>query len=199
MELEIRIVGLIHSEQVIIGENKGWKRSRITIIGDGNKTKQRVTLTEVVNNEGEKQFIIEIDSSTIGDIIIQNIEIQKQNCGFLKAEGVKSVALRECNFFYGGTIFYNSEGRFEITLCDFKGNSQLSEINSFISATQGTVDIFCSTFYQGSFAGQGTGCIVCSQQCISCLIDGCQFIRNILGAGSSAIAITTSNCQLLSI
>ncbi|KAA6373742.1 MAG: hypothetical protein EZS28_030731, partial [Streblomastix strix] len=198
-ELEARIVGLIHSEQVIIGENKGWKRNRITIIGDGNRTRQRVTLSGGNENEGENQYIIEIENTVIGDIMIQNIEMQKWQGGFLKADGGKSVALRECSFFGGGTIVHNSPGKLEITLCDFVGNSQLSIINSFINATQGTVDISCSTFYQGSFTGQGNGCVVCSQQCTACMIDGCQFIRNILGAGSSAIAITTQNCLLLSI
>ncbi|KAA6379953.1 MAG: hypothetical protein EZS28_024520, partial [Streblomastix strix] len=199
LELEARIVGLIHSEQIIIGENKGWMRNRITIIGDENRTRQRVTLSEGSENEGENQYIILIEDSVVGDIIIQNFEMQRQNCGFLKAEGGKSIALRECSFFGGDTIIHNSPVRFEITLCDFIGNSQLSEINSFVSATKGTIDIFYSTFYQGSFSGQGSGCVVCSQQCSACLIDGCQFLHNILGAGSSAIAVTTLNCLQLSV
>ncbi|KAA6398723.1 MAG: hypothetical protein EZS28_005748 [Streblomastix strix] len=198
-ELQVNLIGLKHLEKVSIDQEKGYKRGYISIKGDGEQNQQRVILGGGAEDEGEGQFVITISEGTIGDILIWNIEMQKWLGGFIKADGGKSISLRDCLFYGGGTVIHNTIGRLEATKCEFMGKGAFVDIDSFIITSQGYIDISESIFHHGSFLGQEKGCIVCNEQSTYCLIWSSYFVDNKLGSESAAVLITTQTCKQLSI
>ncbi|KAA6394336.1 MAG: hypothetical protein EZS28_010139 [Streblomastix strix] len=179
-ELEAFIVGLNHQEQVKINSTQGGNRKKITITGNG-------------------LFIINVAYDVISDIIIENIEMVQWKGGFIKSEGGNSISLIYCLFNVGGAVVHNYNIKLEITLCEFKGDGQYTDIDPFIAAKEGIINIINSTFRQGSFYGQDKGCIVCRFNCQQCLIEGSEFNSSKLGSYSASVSISSSSCTLLQI
>ncbi|KAA6361636.1 MAG: hypothetical protein EZS28_042837, partial [Streblomastix strix] len=186
-------------QQVIINSTQGGNRKGISITGDGEKRLKRVKLSGGSESEGKELFIINVGNDVKSDIIIENIEMVQWKGGFIKSEGGNSIALQDCIFSGSGTIVHHSVVKLEIASSEFKGEEQYIDIDSFITATKGIINIINSTFRQGSFYGQDIGCIVCSDNCSQCLIEGSEFIANKPQSNSASVSITSTQCILLSI
>ncbi|KAA6395897.1 MAG: hypothetical protein EZS28_008576 [Streblomastix strix] len=198
-QIEIILVGSSHTEQVIINSSQGGNRNRITITGDGERLGKYVTLSGGSEIEGKDKFIITVTNEAKGDTLIRKIEMVEWKGGFIKIDGGNTIALHEIRFVGGGSIIHNIDKNLEVSQCDFKGDSQNTEIESFIIVTNGIIEIFNSTFQQGSFVGIDKGCIICNGSNTQCLIDGCEFTQNKIGSQSAAVQVVSSSCTLLQI
>ncbi|KAA6356716.1 MAG: hypothetical protein EZS28_047757 [Streblomastix strix] len=152
-----------------------------------------------LETEGDGQFIITVDSTSTGDITIQNIEMGEWNGGFIRSDGGKSITLKESIIAGGGSIIHNADGILDIQSDEFIGDGINVPIESFIVIMKGYINIYNSLFKKGSFKEDRSGCIICCGTVTSCTIDGCKFIENKFNVGSAAVLISTPTCTQLTI
>ncbi|KAA6398217.1 MAG: hypothetical protein EZS28_006254 [Streblomastix strix] len=179
-------------ETIHITKNTSIKISGISL-ADEKKTK----ISGLKETDGEMNFIITVDSTSNGDIIVQNIEMTEWNGGIIRSDGGKSILLQDSLLAGGGTIIHDTVGVLNIQSDEFIGDGLNVPIDPFIFATKGSVNIVSSTFKKGSFKGDRSGCIVCCGTVTQCTIDGCEFIENKFNSGSAAVSITTPTCTQL--
>ncbi|KAA6394662.1 MAG: hypothetical protein EZS28_009806, partial [Streblomastix strix] len=121
--------------------------------------KKKTKISGPKETDGEMNFIITIDSTSTGDIIVQNIEMREWNGGLIRSDGGKSILLQDSLLAGGGTIVHNTVGVLNIQSDEFIGDGLNVPIDPFIFATKGSVNIVSSTFKKGSFKGDRSGCI----------------------------------------
>ncbi|KAA6361208.1 MAG: hypothetical protein EZS28_043265, partial [Streblomastix strix] len=173
------------------GKTQAENRERITITGNGLRKEQRVQWAGGSENEGEGLFIVIVMNEVNSVVQIRNIEMINWKGGFIKSDGNTSIILNECIFSGGGTVVCNSPKKLDISYSEFIGNGDNNYIEPFICITHGFIEAFNSKFTQGSFNGQGKGCIVISGENTRSVIESCEFIENIFGLNSAGICISS--------
>ncbi|KAA6377951.1 MAG: hypothetical protein EZS28_026522 [Streblomastix strix] len=169
------------------------KTTSVKISGNAFEGK-RTKILGPKETDAKGEYIITVDSTSTGDIIVQNIDMREWNGGFISSDGGKSILLKDSLLAGGGTIIHNTDGVLNIQSDEFIGDGINVPIDPFIFATKGSVNIVSSTFKKGSFKGDRNGCIVCCGTVTQCTIDGCEFIENKFNSGSAAVSVTTPTC-----
>ncbi|KAA6362228.1 MAG: hypothetical protein EZS28_042245, partial [Streblomastix strix] len=170
------------------------KSMSVKISGISTADEKRTKISGPKETDDEMNFIITIDSTSTGDIIVQNIEMREWNGGLIRSDGGKQISLQDSLLAGGGAIIHNTVGVLNIQSDEFIGDGLNVPIDPFIFATKGSVNIYNSLFKKGSFKGERSGCIVCCGTVTQCTIDGCEFTENKFNSGSSAVSITTPTC-----
>ncbi|KAA6361026.1 MAG: hypothetical protein EZS28_043447, partial [Streblomastix strix] len=176
---EITLIDAEHIETITIS-----KTVLVQISGQNTTSGKRMIIGGGSENSGEGEYIIRTDSTSTGDIIVQNIEMREWNGGLIRCDGGKSVTLRDSLFNGGGSIVHNTDGILNIQSDEFIGEWIHVPIDPFIFATKGSINIYNSLFKKGSFKGDRNGCIVCCGTVTQCTIDECEFIENKFNVGS---------------
>ncbi|KAA6372813.1 MAG: hypothetical protein EZS28_031661 [Streblomastix strix] len=169
------------------------KTTSVKISGNAFEGK-RTKISGPKETDAKGEYIITVDSTSTGDIIVQNIDMREWNGGLIRSDGGKSVILQDSLLVGGGTIIHNTDGILNIQSDEFIGDGLNVPIDPFIFATKGSVNIYNSLFKKGSFKGDRNGCIVCCGTVTQCTIDECEFTENKFNVGSAAALITTPTC-----
>ncbi|KAA6383974.1 MAG: hypothetical protein EZS28_020500, partial [Streblomastix strix] len=189
---EIALIDAEHVESITIS-----KTVPIQISGKNITAGKRMKFCGGLENEGEGKFAIIVESTSTGDITVQDIEMGEWIGGLIRSDGGNNVTLNNCLLNGGGTIIHNTAGLLQIASSEFIGDGINVPIESFVVVMKGSVSIVSSSFKKGSFKGESCGCIICCGTSTSCTIESCEFIDNNHKVNSAAVSVTTSTCTQL--